>query len=210
MSTMIISSCRRARLSNFINHTTAHYQHHTAVAASSSQTRNVTAKPSANDAEARANVVQLYRDVLKSLSDVKQRFNVPGELKDMRDRVRSDFEKFDKSKMHKTLIDALVFRGYNQLEEMQKHFQTRPHVLRYFSENENLNRALQGKRKTIEAVKLEEDEAKKQRQLEHIRATDTARAKESQESLQKSSDDRTTVPVESDAVKLLSSLFVVK
>ena len=106
---------------------------------------------------------------MKQLPDVKLRYNVPGALEDMKDRVKGDFLKHYKAKMHKSLVDAMIFRGYNELEEMQKHFQTRPHVLRYFSENENLNRALHGKRKTLEALRLELEENKKRKQLEQIR-----------------------------------------
>ena len=88
----------------------------------SQQNRSFVKYASRSREEARLAVLKLYRTLLKNIPDVKKRYNVPGSEHDMRACVKSDFDKYKNQHLHYTLVDAMVFRGYNDLEEMQKHF----------------------------------------------------------------------------------------
>lgn len=148
-----------------------HHSHGIIATTTTPQQRNVVfLPPSQNDEQARRRVLALYRTILKSLADVKLRFNVPGTVDHMRARVKIDFLR-NRRPLRKDLVDAMVFRGYNELEEMQKHYQTRPHVIGYFAEYEPIYRALHAKNRPLSAVEAESKADVKKRALERMRAT---------------------------------------
>lgn len=86
--------------------------------------------PSKSEKECKERVLSLYRHVARWLPYVKDRFHVPIDLALMRKRIRLDFEKYKNAGVTRGLTDAMVFRGYNELEEVKRQHQTRPHVLK--------------------------------------------------------------------------------
>jgi len=75
----------------------------------------------------------------------------------MQRRVRMDFEKHRDMPLNRGLADAMIFRAYNELEEMKRQHQTRPQVLKYFSQAEPIARKLQmrqSQQKTTEELRL--------------------------------------------------------
>lgn len=135
------------------------------------QQRTVYNPPSSrNDEQARKNVLKLYREVLKNIPVIKERYNVPGTSDDMKMRVKLDFLRH-KNPIRRDLVDAMVFRGYNELDEMQRYFQTRPHVIKYFAEYEPIFRSVHAKNRLLSDVRLEEEEESKKKALEKMRAS---------------------------------------
>lgn len=111
-------------------------------------------RPSQSDAEARYRILVLYRYICRSLGVVRDRFHVPLDIPSMQRRVRMDFEKHRNQQISRSLIDAMVFRGHNELEEMKRQHQTRSQVLKYFAQAEpiakRINYRSQGTKTTSE------------------------------------------------------------
>lgn len=169
------------------------------------QTRSIVfLPPSQTDEQARRRVLTLYRTILKSIEEVKERFNVPGTVEDMRMRVKLDFLRNSRP-LRKDLVDAMVFRAYHELEEMQKHYQTRPHVIKYFAEYEPISRALHAKNRPLSDQRLESEDTKRKQALEMLRSS----GRLEQQGLSLDVDEghtATTSPKESDAASLIRSM----
>ena len=113
--------------------------------------------PSKTDEECRFRILTLYRHIIRSLKFVREKFHVPLDVHTMQRRVRMDFEKHRNMPFNRSLADAMVFRAYNDLEEMKRQHQTRPQVLKYFSQAEPIARKLQmrqSQQKTTEELRL--------------------------------------------------------
>ncbi len=104
-------------------------------------------KASSNKAEAREKVLGLYRHVIRWLPFVKDRYNLPGNLNMLRERVRMDFDKHKNLQLDTTLVDAMVFRSFIELEEVKRQHQTRPHVISYFIESPEFKDKFLGRQK---------------------------------------------------------------
>jgi hypothetical protein len=108
---------------------------------SNTQARNVRAVLSRNDEEARRNVWTLYRKVIKMIPWMKDIFHLPFEPKDMLHIVRNAFDK-NANIRNRGVVDSLVMRGLNDVEEVQMHHKQRGHVFHFFERKEHLGRPI--------------------------------------------------------------------
>jgi hypothetical protein len=99
--------------------------------------------PSKSDEESRERILALYRHIFRWLPYVKDRYHVPVDMHLMKKRIRMDFERYKNTPLSRSFADAMVFRAYNELEEVKRQHQTRSHVLKYFSQAEPLMRQIQ-------------------------------------------------------------------
>jgi len=86
-----------------------------------------------NLSEAHRQALRLYRNALKSCIDIKRLYQVPFSVQDMRRKIRFDFLRHGKVS-DVDVIDMLVLKGFNLLEEARENFTFRAHVWRYFDE----------------------------------------------------------------------------
>jgi len=83
--------------------------------------------------EASRGSTRLYRRALKSIPMIVRTYRLPYDAGEIRRRIRFDFE----SHGHVTdpaMVDMIVFKGENELEEVTQNWATRGHVLNYFIE----------------------------------------------------------------------------
>jgi hypothetical protein len=105
------------------------------IANNTTQSRNIAFVSSRNSDEARRNVVRLYRRWLQIIPWMKDVYHVPTEQQFMIQRLRREFTQ--NAKVTEThLVDALVYRGYQDYEEVEMHHKQRGHILKFFSEDE--------------------------------------------------------------------------
>lgn len=119
-------------------------------------------KASSSKEEAREKVLGLYRHVIRWLPFIKDRYNVPGNLQLLRERIRMDFDKHKELQLDTSLIDAMVFRSFIELEEVKRQHQTRPHVISYFIEKPELKDKLMGRQRLPKAEAPKIDFTQKQ------------------------------------------------
>jgi hypothetical protein len=103
------------------------------------QTRNVRAVLSNSNEEAHTNVLHLYRKTIKMLPWIKDVFHLPFEVIKMRHIVRKNFDKNGHVK-NRGVIDSLVTRALNDLEEVEMHHKQRGHVFHFFEKTEHTGR----------------------------------------------------------------------
>jgi NADH dehydrogenase (ubiquinone) 1 alpha subcomplex subunit 6 len=94
---------------------------------------------SSSKEEARVRVLSLYKRTLKEIPWMRQTFHLFGTKKDMNEKIRREFLK------HKTVkdlfvIDSLIFKGYNDLEEVLQHHMQRGYVMQFFKPDDITNK----------------------------------------------------------------------
>lgn len=85
---------------------------------------------SRNMAEATRGSLRLYRRALKAAPTMVRTYRLPLEVAEIRRRIRYDFE----SHSHVTdpaIVDLLVMKGENNLEEVEQNWATKAHVMHY-------------------------------------------------------------------------------
>ncbi|EFC40034.1 NADH-ubiquinone oxidoreductase [Naegleria gruberi] len=88
--------------------------------------------------EANANVLFLYRRMLKILPWMKETYHVPTNLDVMRKTIHKEFKSFQ-GLSDTELIDALVIRGYIEYNEATMHHKQRGHIIKFFIESDVTN-----------------------------------------------------------------------
>ena len=88
--------------------------------------------------EARANVLLLYRKMLKTLPWMRETYHVPTNLDVMRKTIHKEFKSFQ-GLTDTELIDALVIRGWIEYDEATMHHKQRGHIIKFFIESDVAN-----------------------------------------------------------------------
>jgi len=103
------------------------------------QSRNVRTIVSKNLQDAHFHVFKLFRKAIKLVPFMKDVYHLPFEETDMRRVIRGYFEK-NRQIRNKGVIDSLVTRGSNDIEEIQMHHKQRGHVFHFFETSEHLGK----------------------------------------------------------------------
>eukprot|EP00009_Paramoeba_aestuarina_P006278 CAMPEP_0201523564 /NCGR_PEP_ID=MMETSP0161_2-20130828/20322_1 /ASSEMBLY_ACC=CAM_ASM_000251 /TAXON_ID=180227 /ORGANISM="Neoparamoeba aestuarina, Strain SoJaBio B1-5/56/2" /LENGTH=133 /DNA_ID=CAMNT_0047922725 /DNA_START=114 /DNA_END=515 /DNA_ORIENTATION=+ len=82
-------------------------------------------------AEARRNVLHLYKDVLRQVPILLDDYNIDVNLGFAKMILRHEFEKHGDLR-NTVVIDQLVFKGRTELDEMQNKWMQRNHIMGYF------------------------------------------------------------------------------
>lgn len=83
----------------------------------------------------RFEALALYKQTLKLIPWIKETYNISLPIRAMKSRIRDEFEKYRQVRDPR-VIEQLIFKGYQELEECQDHFKQRSHVSLFFSEKE--------------------------------------------------------------------------
>lgn len=90
---------------------------------------------SRNMSEATRGSLRLYRRALKAAPTMVRTYRLPYEVQEIRRRIRVDFETHSHIN-DPALVDLLVMKGENQLEEVEQNWATKAHVMHYLIEVE--------------------------------------------------------------------------
>lgn len=90
---------------------------------------------SRNMAEATRGSLRLYRRALKAAPVMVRTYRLPYDVNEIRRAIRYDFESHSRVS-DPAIVDMLVMKGENNLEEVEQNWATKAHVLHYMAEME--------------------------------------------------------------------------
>lgn len=103
-------------------------------------------------ADARRGSLRLYRRALKAAPKMVRTYRLPHNVQEIRQKIRYDFE----SHSHvndPALVDLLVMKGENKLEEVEQNWATKAHVVHYLDEVDKKREEDQGSLSQSERAK---------------------------------------------------------
>lgn len=129
-----VVACRSAAATVFQKNTTT-TTNAAAALFTQQQTREIKYHASRNHTEANRNVLRMYRRWMKLIPWIKTVYHIPVDEKLMLKRVKREFLKNAKV-TDIPMIDGLVYRAFQDFEEVEMHHKQRGHLLRFFAEAE--------------------------------------------------------------------------